>query len=741
MTPAFLQNELVRAFCWTLIHSLWQGLILAAVTGLILLFTRRSNAKKRYALLSVVFFLFLVVTAGTFIRELGLTRPAAALPVSSDQLIEQAFMADAGNGANPSGLAVVKQGWVQRFVDYFNTHAAMVVTIWFIIFFARLLQLGGNLFYIQRLRSYRTRQTTDQWKEKLSELANRIGVQIKVQLLESAIVKVPVTMGVLKPVILLPLGLLAQLPADEIEAILLHELAHIKRRDYFVNLLQSFAETIFFFNPALLWLSSLIRDERENCCDDIAIAITNNKTNFINALISFQEYHFAKPPYGMAFPGQKQQLLNRVKRIVNNSNKTLNAAEKSLLGFGMALLLVFSFVTAQQSPVKPLETTNKSGAQKPEVQGSKTRSDKSTVNDQEFKQASLALTVRKDAVLTDTVVSPITKLDAAATEAVNTDITRITGKMEMRKDTNQYRSVSISSNTNSEGEKTEVMTVVLKSGNEYRVKKINDVLKEFSVNGRQIPESEFGNYKADIDMVDRASHPKREDEKRHRESGMDKHKDQREIREHEIARKLDLIKEERVKRDVEKQIKDWKGAKELSQEYEKRKFYMADSTRVTLDKKVKEFEKRSIEHKKDIKKQIDKQIEEQELHKQKLAHVVRDSVKGSYRIKDDHRVVLDLKGEWMLDMQEEDAARMKASASVMRNIINDLEKENVKIDTQKSWFALDNDKFIVDGKAIPKDLHEKFKNKYIRNGGGYYYGRVQVSGRGIFLANKDVPAK
>jgi beta-lactamase regulating signal transducer with metallopeptidase domain len=85
--------------------------------------------------------------------------------------------------------------------------------------------------------------------------------------------------------------MLTTLPASEIEAILLHELAHIRRRDYLVNLLQSFSDIIFFFNPAVLWLSSLIRDERENCCDDIAIGEVKNKKQFIHALLSFQEYN------------------------------------------------------------------------------------------------------------------------------------------------------------------------------------------------------------------------------------------------------------------------------------------------------------------------------------------------------------------------------------------------------------------------------------------------------------------
>jgi bla regulator protein BlaR1 len=255
----------------------------------------------------------------------------------------------------------ISQSWTDRFKDYFNTHASLIVMIWFVIFIARFIRLTANLAYVQRLKHYKTYAPPAAWKDKVNELVLTLGIKKQIQLLESGVVKVPVVMGVLKPVILLPLGLLAHLPADEIEAILLHELAHIKRRDYFMNLLQSFAETIFFFNPALMWLSSMIREERENCCDDIAISITNSKTKFINALIAFQEYNFSTPSYTVGFPGKKNQLLNRVKRIISDRNKTLNATEKSLLTFGMGVFILFSFAAAKK--ITPVVTESSSSTE------------------------------------------------------------------------------------------------------------------------------------------------------------------------------------------------------------------------------------------------------------------------------------------------------------------------------------------------------------------------------------------
>jgi len=233
---------------------------------------------------------------------------------------------------------IVNGGFVERFVDYFNTHAYIVVTIWFIVFLAKLVNILTGLIYIQRIKHVGVHQPPVYWSKRLQELVKGLRISKPVQLLESELLKVPAAVGLLKPVILLPVGLCTQLPPDQLEAILLHELAHIKRRDYFVNLLQSFAVTIYFFNPAVIWVSSLIKAEREHCCDDIAIGKTGNSKNYITALVSFQEYT-ANKSYAMAFPGEKNHLLHRVRRIIEHHNKTLNHAEKLLVSACMMIMI------------------------------------------------------------------------------------------------------------------------------------------------------------------------------------------------------------------------------------------------------------------------------------------------------------------------------------------------------------------------------------------------------------------
>jgi bla regulator protein BlaR1 len=340
----WLPDNLVRTVCWTLIHSLWQGLLLAITAGTIMLLTKKNSAVARYNLLAVSFLLFILTICCTFAWQWQQAAYSDGANVAARQHDAPAtdMVLNAGNEKHD----IIETDYAARFAAYFNRHAALIVVAWFIIFSAKCVKIISGLVYIQRLRHYKTCHPTDYWKQRMQELAASLQIRQQITLLQSGLVKVPVVIGFLKPVVLVPLALLTHLPQDQLEAILLHELAHIKRRDYFVNLVQSFAETVFFFNPAVLWVSALIREERENCCDDMAIARTNNKTRFIDALVSFQEYNI-NAGYAMAFPGRKDHLLNRVKRIVHNSNKTLSAIEKAFVIGCFLLTGAFAWIFAR----------------------------------------------------------------------------------------------------------------------------------------------------------------------------------------------------------------------------------------------------------------------------------------------------------------------------------------------------------------------------------------------------------
>ena len=346
-------DQTIQALYWTLVHSMWQGLLLALIGGVIIISTKKSGPELRYNLLTILFFLFIGATCFTFSHELQL---AGSNEITGAARFSPETEPVAGIAPVPQAKLNVVAGennFPERLVKYFNANASLVVAIWFFVLCAHCIRLLANIGYIQRIRYHKTHSPPEFWERKIGELAVRLQIRKQVELLESEIVKIPMVIGLLKPVILFPFCLLSQLPQQQVEAVLLHELAHIKRKDYFVNLIQSFAEILFFFNPGVLWISTLIREERENCCDDIALRATNCKKELIHALVSFQEYNLSSSKYITAFPGRSNHLLNRIKRIITNNNKTLNNMEKiSLLtGIVIASFLMIAFTQKKQIPV------------------------------------------------------------------------------------------------------------------------------------------------------------------------------------------------------------------------------------------------------------------------------------------------------------------------------------------------------------------------------------------------------
>jgi bla regulator protein BlaR1 len=324
-------NRIIQAFSWMLIHSLWQGLLLAVVTALVLMATRKASAALRYNLVFLQFLLFVTACIATF---------AWAWNTGNAQSIPQVF---AGKlAANATQVFNIDAGSIRQFgfacANYFTVNAPFVVLVWCILFIMRSVKFMGGVVFIQRARHRNVSLPNAYWQQRMAILCEKLQLKRAVQLLESGYVKVPFVVGHLKPLILMPIGLLAGLPPEQVEAVLLHELAHIRRNDYVVNFLQTIAETIFFFNPGLMWISSLLRDERENCCDDIALAQTKNKREFVQALISFKEYSLYGAGYQVAFPGKKNHLLQRVSRILQNQNKALGRAEKVFFMAGIVIL-------------------------------------------------------------------------------------------------------------------------------------------------------------------------------------------------------------------------------------------------------------------------------------------------------------------------------------------------------------------------------------------------------------------
>jgi beta-lactamase regulating signal transducer with metallopeptidase domain len=333
-----LPGNWLHALGATLFHSLWLGVILALLAGLVMFTTRKASATWRYNLLTVCLALFVIAIGFTFYQELQ-------KPVSygQSQAVHETGINLPNAIADQQAVTNVQHDMysgLNRLLSLWNAYAYQIVLVWFLIICGKSIQLIVGLNGVYHLRNHKTYAAGKKWDEKLNELAQKLGLTQQVKVMQSGIAQVPMVVGHFKPLILIPLGLLNGLSTAEVESIFSHELAHIKRKDYLVNLLQSFIEIVFFFNPAVLWVSQLIKTEREHCCDDLAIVCVNDRKNYIQALIVCQEFKQRAPAYAMAMSGNKGSLLHRASRMLFNTNSTLNKMEKTILTIAMVSVVV-----------------------------------------------------------------------------------------------------------------------------------------------------------------------------------------------------------------------------------------------------------------------------------------------------------------------------------------------------------------------------------------------------------------
>ncbi len=224
---------------------------------------------------------------------------------------------------------------------------------------------GVLILSIRHLRNWaaaRTLQRTgvcnapDLWQQRLAHLAMRIRVSRPVMLLESGLASVPSVVGQLRPVILVPAGLLTSLPVAQIEAILLHELAHIRRHDYLVNMLQLAVESLLFYHPAVWWISGIMRAEREHCCDDMVVATGGDAYQYALALAALEGTRWSAPEPALAATGGN--LVQRIHRLLYPMNKT-NTALTPLLSVGLLMMATSVALVAWQekAPASPAQVS------------------------------------------------------------------------------------------------------------------------------------------------------------------------------------------------------------------------------------------------------------------------------------------------------------------------------------------------------------------------------------------------
>ena len=355
-------ESLTLALGWMLVHSSWQVAAIAVLLALALHACRGRAAELRYLLACSALTLCLAVPALTFAH---VHRPRAldAVPVT-DHMTEYRLMtphtcppAPQRCQAKPAPVAI--SGRTQSTSPVLTSLGSVMpylVAGWFAGVVVLSLGLLSSFFQAERLKRRGCRGIPAAVQTLMDGLGEKLGIRQHVRAFESGLADSPLVIGVLKPVILLPASALSGLSVQQLEGILAHELAHIKRFDYLANLLQSIAETLLFFHPAMWWISGRIRAERENACDDLAIEVTGAPITYARALAQLE----ALRPRRFALGAADGSLVFRIRRIVGLQDRNARASNwlvnlgtlATLLSLGSVATLP-QWVVAQERATQP----------------------------------------------------------------------------------------------------------------------------------------------------------------------------------------------------------------------------------------------------------------------------------------------------------------------------------------------------------------------------------------------------
>lgn len=346
------------ALAWTLIHFCWQAAVVAVLYRALMIALSRSASETRYAVSVAAMALMAAGAFTTFAWEIYSTRPSPALHIAATEIRNVAFEAMPGSmasGADVSNKARAESAAsLLRWVDGFWVLGVGLLSIRSI----------GGWWVIQRLRATAIDEAPEAVRASFVRISGVLGIRRDVVLRVSSAIAGPITVGAVRAMVLLPVSAVTLLGPEELEMVLAHELAHVRRADFFWNLLQTLVETLFFFHPAVWWIGKRIRHERELCCDDLALKIYPNPVTYATALFRLEEQRARQWRLAMALDGQSNQTLRmRIARILGEPTAQTTGRSIqpfSLIVAGIALLIsllaappvVASFNPAHSAAVK-----------------------------------------------------------------------------------------------------------------------------------------------------------------------------------------------------------------------------------------------------------------------------------------------------------------------------------------------------------------------------------------------------
>ncbi len=342
-----ISYDLAEPLGWTILHSLWQGLLIATGIYLIHKLTMDKYANFKYWISvtgMLVFFSWSIHTYNHYSTKVEFTRTIKTFQGGDITLGSKINNFPVHN--NLSNNTITDR--IERTFSFFEGKIPLIVLLWFsgIVVFSTRLMFG--MVAINKLKKFGINKVDSTWHEFFVNLTRKIGLKRKVYLFESVKIDIPMVLGFIKPVILVPVGFFSNLTPQQVEAVLVHELSHVKRHDFLVNIIQSVFEVMFFFNPFVWWMSKSVREEREHCCDDLAISICKDPIAYGRALTTIQEARLPRSGLAIGLANNKNHLLVRIKRLVGHSSRSAKSYDKIITATILLMTLMISYFYGQK---------------------------------------------------------------------------------------------------------------------------------------------------------------------------------------------------------------------------------------------------------------------------------------------------------------------------------------------------------------------------------------------------------
>ncbi len=360
MMNIFTSSSLSQLVGWSLLHFLWQGTLIAIAVWIIFAIVPSRKSSLRYALGCLGLLAMAICPTATILQmsnsQTGSTRVASGsnqppttdhsvastnpnvdgkVSIKFDPIVQEPTQSvPASNDSVTTGISgpsavsldsdrPAASGVINTILESSTRIATSAIPTLTLLWAAGVCLLSLKLivswFRVSRVQRSGTLIEDPHLLALFGRLKTQLKMKVSIPLRQSIAVHSPTVIGWLRPVVLMPASAISGLSQPQLSAILVHELAHIRRADYLVNLLQAVIETLLFYHPAVWWLSSRIRHERENCCDDLAVTICGDKRVYVTALLKLEQ---SRPQSGaLALASNGGDLVKRIARMLGNDRK------------------------------------------------------------------------------------------------------------------------------------------------------------------------------------------------------------------------------------------------------------------------------------------------------------------------------------------------------------------------------------------------------------------------------------